>query len=90
MTLNKQSIFSFFVCISIVNTIMVRIKMIRNSCLFILDHWWYNHAGIKKDNWFEGNTQGSALYTQPKRLRKLCLRGYDKRSKTFKDFWISQ
>ena len=26
------------------------------------------------------------LYTQQKKLRKLCLRGYDKRSKTFKDF----
>ena len=25
------------------------------------------------------------LYTQQKKLRKLCLRGYDKRSKTFKD-----
>ena len=25
-------------------------------------------------------------YTQQKKLRKLCLRGYDKRSKTFKDF----
>ena len=25
-----------------------------------------------------------------KKLRKLCLRGYDKRSKTFKDFLISQ
>ena len=26
------------------------------------------------------------IYTQQKKLRKLCLSGYDKRSKTFKDF----
>ena len=25
------------------------------------------------------------IYTQQKKLRKLCLRGYDKKSKTFKD-----
>ena len=26
------------------------------------------------------------IYTHQKKLRKLCLRGYDKISKTFKDF----
>ena len=26
------------------------------------------------------------IYTQQKKLMKLCLRGYDKRSKTLKDF----
>ena len=30
------------------------------------------------------------IFTQQKRLRKLCLRGYDKKAKTFKDFSISQ
>ena len=31
-----------------------------------------------------------SIYTQQKKLRKLCLRGYDKTSKTFRDFQISQ
>ena len=31
-----------------------------------------------------------SLYTQQKKLRKLCLRGYDKTSKIFKDILISQ
>ena len=30
------------------------------------------------------------LYTQQKKLRKLCLRGYDKRSTPFLDFLISE
>ena len=34
----------------------------------------------------EMHLQENTLYTQQKKLRKLCLRGYDKRSKTFKDF----
>ena len=29
-------------------------------------------------------------YTQQKKLRKLCLRGYDKIFKAFEDFLISQ
>ena len=33
-----------------------------------------------------GRQQEPHIYTQQKKLRKLCLRGYDKRSKTFKDF----
>ena len=34
-------------------------------------------------------TQSDYIYST-KKLRKLCLRGYYKRSKTFEDFWISQ
>ena len=30
------------------------------------------------------------IYTQQKKLRKLCLRGYEKTSETFKDILISQ
>ena len=31
-----------------------------------------------------------SMYTQQKKLRKLCLRGYDKRSTPFLDFYISE